>query len=118
MSPKTESVRSNLNVQLVVLALPNEYPGNNLYLSVSNFNPRNTADVRALSEQVKGHGSKLKLPSIVHVLDNLPGFQPPSQDLYGSAEIQDKVVLQVVFLADARLMVSWDLYGLGKSEPI
>jgi hypothetical protein len=93
--------------------------GNDVYYNVVGFD---TANVDCFDYLVKwGAGAQRKYnePGLVfHFLDNLPDFKPQNDGkMYGSKEVQDKVILQYIVKMTGDTMLAFSPFGLSKYYP-
>jgi hypothetical protein len=86
-------------------------PGSNVYFSVHGFEPTNDKCWQLLKETADYTARGFKLPATVHFLDSLDGFKPPSIGIYGSEDVQKRVIYQYLLLADMRVIDAEDPFG-------
>lgn len=89
-------------------------PGNNVYMTASNFDNKNVDCWESVKAAAKDQAMSFRLPVTVHVLDDLPDFMPPPEGgFYGTDEVRKKVIAQYFVAADHSVKEIRDPLGFG-----
>lgn len=89
-------------------------PGGHLYLNATYFDKKNKDCWKYLKHKADWYATGCKPPVTVHVFDNMPNFQAPSNGkLYGTEAIQKRVIYQYLILANRSVQEYPDPFGYG-----
>jgi hypothetical protein len=89
--------------------------GNDYYFNVTGLDKKDVQCSRVLREYCANNEEFIETikPCTLHFLDNCPNFTPPSDGMYGSASVRNRVILQYICFADKRNL-EFDPMGTGK----